>query len=193
MSQTKAQLVAPVGILTASGTNIAGIVTSNVSGINVAGIVTAISFFGNGSGLTGVGIGSTGSINTSGIVTATSFNGNLNNSVIANYTEKVSNLGNTGVSTTINLVDGNVFTATLTGNCTFTFNTGVATGAASFTLILTNDGTAGRSIVWPASVKWPNNVTPVRTTTANATDIWSFFTPNNGTTWYGNIAMYNFT
>ena len=187
MSQTKAQLVAPIGILTATASNIAGIVTSNVSGINVAGIVTATSFFGNGSGLTGVGIGSTGSINTTGIVTATSFNGNLN------YTEKVSNLGSTGVSTTINLADGNVFTATLTGNCTFTFNTGVATGAASFTLILTNDGTAGRSIVWPASVKWPNNVTPVRTTTANATDIWSFFTPNNGTTWYGNIALYNFT
>ena len=193
MSQTKAQLVAPVGILTASGTNIAGIVTSNVSGINVAGIVTAISFFGNGSGLTGVGIGSTGSINTSGIVTATSFNGNLNNSVIANYTEKVSNLGNTGVSTTANLSDGNIFTATLTENCTFTFTTGISTGAASFTLILTNDGTAGRSIVWPVSVKWPNNVTPVRTTTANATDIWSFFTPNNGTVWYGNIALYNFT
>lgn len=193
MSQTKAQLVAPIGILTATASNIAGIVTSNVSGINVAGIVTATSFFGNGSGLTGVGIGSTGSINTSGIVTATSFNGNLNNTVIGNYTEKVSNLGSTGVSTTINLADGNVFTATLTGNCTFTFNTGVATGAASFTLILTNDGTAGRSIVWPASVKWPNNVTPVRTTTANATDIWSFFTPNNGTTWYGNIALYNFT
>lgn len=180
MSQTKAQLVAPVGILT-------------VSGINAAGIITATSFFGDGSGLTGVGIGSTGSINTSGIVTATSFTGNLNNAVIGNYTEKVSNLGNTGVSTTINLVNGNVFTATLTDNCTFTFNTGISTGAASFTLILANDATAGRSIVWPVSVKWPNNVTPVRTTTANATDIWSFFTPNNGTTWYGNIALYNFT
>ena len=42
MSQTKAQLVSPVGILT-------------VSGINVSGVVTATSFVGSGSGLTGAG------------------------------------------------------------------------------------------------------------------------------------------
>jgi len=117
----------------------------------------------------------------------------LDRSVIKNYTETTSALGNTGTAKTINLADGTVFTATLTGNCTFTFTTGVTTGTASFTLILTNDGTAGRTIVWPAAVKWPNNITPSRTTTANATDVWSFFTPNNGTTWYGNIALYNFT
>ena len=117
----------------------------------------------------------------------------LDNPILKNYTETVSALGNTGTAATINLANANVFTATLTGNCTFTFTTGVTTGAASFTLILTNDGTAGRSIVWPASVKWSNNSIPPRTTTANATDIWSFLTPNNGTIWYGNIALYNFT
>ena len=117
----------------------------------------------------------------------------LDNSVLKNYTERVSALGNTGTAATINLANANVFTATLTGNCTFTFTTGVTTGAASFTLILTNDATAGRSIVWPVSVKWSNTSIPPRTTTANATDIWSFFTPNNGTIWYGNIGLYNFT
>ena len=117
----------------------------------------------------------------------------LNKSELKNYTETVYAQGNTGTSTTLNLVNGNVFTATLTGNCTFTFTTGVTSGAASFTLILANDATAGRSITWPVSVKWPNNTIPVRTTTANATDIWSLFTPNNGITWYGNVALYNFT
>ena len=69
MSQTKAQLVSPVGILTASG-------------INVSGVVTATSFSGDGSGLTGVGIGTDGSVNTVGIITATSYYGsgaNLSN------------------------------------------------------------------------------------------------------------------
>jgi hypothetical protein len=28
-----------------------------------------------------------------------------------------------------------------------------------------------------------------RTATANAVDIWVFFTPDNGTTYYGNISM----
>ena len=174
-----------VGVVTAS--SFVGNVTGNATGLSGTpnlnvGVVTA----------TTLRVGTAVTINA-GIVTASSFVGNLDNSVIGNYTEKISNLGNTGVGATVNLNNGNVFTATLTGNCTFTFNTGITTGAASFTLILANDGTAGRSIVWPASVKWPNNVTPSRTTTANATDIWSFFTPNNGTTWYGNIALYNFT
>ena len=66
MSQTKSQLVAPVGILTASGVSVTGVVTAsqfvgsgatiNASGI-VAGVVTATSFVGSGA-----------TINTSGIV-----------------------------------------------------------------------------------------------------------------------------
>ena len=131
-----------------------------------------------------------------GILTSTSANftsGDLDKAVLKNYTEKLGVLGNTSTAATINLANGNVFTATLTGNCTFTFTTGVTSGAASFTLILTNDATASRTITWPAAVKWPNNTVPVRTTTANKTDIWSFFTPDNGTTWYGSIALFNFT
>lgn len=163
--------------------------TPNIS----VGIVTGTSFFGNGSGLTGVGIGTTGSINTTGIITATSFIGNLNQSVVGNYSETVYNLGNTGVATTINLVNGNFVTATLTDNCTFTFNTGISTGAVSFTLFLTNDATPGRSITWPVSVKWPNNIIPTRTTAANRSDVWSFFTYDNGTTWYGSLSLFNYS
>lgn len=130
-------------------------------------------------------------LNVVGLATITS--SILNQCSFKNYAEVTSDLGNTGTAKTINLVDGNVFTATLTGNCAFTFTTGLTSGTISFTLILTNDSTAGRSIVWPVTVKWPNNVTPQRTTAANATDVWSFFTPNNGATWYGNISLYNFT
>ena len=158
---------ANANVLTISGTNVGIGSTIPTSKLNVAGTLTA----------TGIDLGGTA----------------LDNSILKNYTERVSTLGNTGTASTINLANGNVFTATLTGNCAFTFTTGVTTGAASFTLILTNDGTGGRSIVWPASVKWSNSSIPPRTTTANATDIWSFFTPDDGTTWYGNIGLYNFT
>ena len=124
------------------------------------------------------------------------FNENtVQKAVLKNYTETVKAVGNTGTSATLDLADGNVFTATLNGNCTFTFTTGTnsSPNAASFTLILTNDGSAGRTIAWPASVKWPNASAPSRTTAASKTDIWSFMTPDNGTTWYGNIALYNFS
>ena len=107
------------------------------------------------------------------------------------YADTVVALGNSGTASTINLTTGNVFTATLTGNCTFTLSSPIATGASSFTLILTNDGTAGRTVAWSGgSFNFPGGAASLsRTTTANATDIWAFFTPNGGTTWYGNIVM----
>ena len=107
------------------------------------------------------------------------------------YADTVVALGNSGTATTINLQAGNVFTATLTGNCTFTLSNPIATGSSSFTLILTNDGTAGRTVAWAGGAfRFPGGAAALsRTTTANAVDIWVFFTPNGGTTWYGNIAM----
>ena len=114
-----------------------------------------------------------------------------NSSRLVNVGELVNAVGNTSTAATINLNNGNFVTATLTGNCTFTFSNPSA-GASSFTLFLTNDATAGRSITWPASVKWPNNSVPVRTTTANTTDVWTFFTTNGGTNWYGILSIYNY-
>jgi hypothetical protein len=111
------------------------------------------------------------------------------------YSDEVVALGNSGTATTINLSQGNVFTATLTGNCTFTLTNPNANSnrGSSFTLILTNDATAGRTVAWAGGAfRFPGGAATLsRTTTANAVDIWVFFTPNNGTTWYGNIAMKN--
>jgi hypothetical protein len=110
---------------------------------------------------------------------------------LVNLGDLVNAVGNTGTAATINLLNGNFVTATLTGNCTFTFSN-PSLGAASFTLFLTNDATAGRSITWPASVRWPNNTIPVRTDAANRTDVYTFFTTNGGTNWYGTLSIYNY-
>ena len=110
------------------------------------------------------------------------------------WADEVYALGNTGTSIGINCTTGNVFTATLTGNCTFTLSgasTTTANTATSFTLILTNDATAGRTVAWAGGTfKFPGG-SVTRTTTANAIDIWFFFSPNGGTTWYGSIPMAN--
>jgi hypothetical protein len=109
------------------------------------------------------------------------------------FSDKVTAIGNTSTAATVDLSLGTVFTATLTGNCTFTFSNpnGVATTASSFTLILTNDATPSRSIVWPGSVAFSDGAVPARTTAANATDIWFFFTPDGGSTYYGSIPLKN--
>jgi hypothetical protein len=109
------------------------------------------------------------------------------------YADTVVALGNTGTAINLDVVNGGVFTATLTGNATITLRYPVATGSSSFTLILTNDGTAGRTVAWSGgSFLFPGGAASLsRTTTAGGIDVWVFFTPNAGTTWYGNIAMKN--
>lgn len=109
------------------------------------------------------------------------------------YSDDVVALGNTGATANIDLRQGTVFTATLTANCTFTLQNPNANAnrGSSFTLILTNDGTANRTVAWAGGAfRFPGGAATLsRTTTANAVDIWVFFTPDNGTTYYGNISM----
>jgi hypothetical protein len=109
------------------------------------------------------------------------------------YADSVVALGNTGTAINLDVTGGNVFTATLTGNATITLRYPVATGSSSFTLILANDGTAGRTVAWAGgSFRFPGGAASLsRTTTANAVDVWFFFTPDGGTTWYGSIPMKN--
>ena len=109
------------------------------------------------------------------------------------YADTVTALGNTGTAINIDVTSGGVFTATLTGNCTFTLRYPVSSGASSFTLILTNDATPSRTVAWAGGAfRFPGGAASLsRSTAANAVDIWVFFTPDGGTTWYGNIAMKN--
>ena len=105
------------------------------------------------------------------------------------FTDTLSALGTVTTAGTINLNNGNLFSATLGGNCTFTVsNPGTV---SSFVLILTNDGSAGRTVAWSGgSFRFPGGAASLsRTTTANGVDIWAFFSPDSGTTWYGNIVQ----
>lgn len=151
----------------------------NVPHANVTGVTTAATL----NYTTALNVSGSELINASRRIT---------NPVLLGYTETVNAVGNTATNTTINIANGNAVTATLAANTIFAFNVGTLTGAIAFTLFLTNDATAGRSITWPASVRWQDGITPTRTTTANQTDVWSFFTVNGGTTWYGALSLRNF-
>jgi len=111
------------------------------------------------------------------------------------FSDEVTALGNTGAAKTINCNEGNVFTATLTGNCTFTLATpnSTANRATSFTLVLTNDATASRTVAFAGGTfKYPGGSVS-RSTGANDTDIWFFFSPDNGTTWYVTLPAKDFS
>ena len=111
------------------------------------------------------------------------------------YADTVTALGNTGTAINLDVTSGGVFSATLNGNATITLRYPVATGASSFTLILTNDATPGRTVAYSGGTfLFPGGAAALsRTTTASAVDVWVFFTPDGGTTYYGNIAMKNMT
>lgn len=140
-------------------------------------------------GGSGTAISSSGLLATSAAVTSGTYIKAIG------YADTVVALGNTGSAINLDVVSGGVFTATLTGNATITLRYPVSSGSSSFTLILTNDGTAGRTVAWSGGTfKFPGGAASLsRTTTANAIDVWVFFTPDGGTTYYGSIPMKNMT
>ena len=92
-----------------------------------------------------------------------------------------------GSSVTLDLNAGTVFTITLAHNIgTFTWSNPASSGYASvFSLKVTQDGTGGRTISWPASVDWASGTAPTLSSGANDVDVFVFFTVDGGTTYYG--------
>lgn len=107
---------------------------------------------------------------------------------IANsYNETYAAVTSTANATTVNCEAGNAFSQTLTQNTTFTFSNPPASGTAfTFSLEILQDAAAsGFTVTWPAAVDWPAATAPSLTPTPNAKDIFSFYTRDGGTTWYG--------
>ncbi len=71
---------------------------------------------------------------------------------------------------TINWNNGNKQQITLGHNVTFSF-TAPSYGIGSFSLILIQDGTGGRTVTWPSSVKWPAGVAPTLSTSSGNIDM----------------------
>ena len=113
MSQTKAQLVQPVGIVTGTG-------------INVTGVITATSFVGSGEGLTGVA-------STDNIITGTA--ATFNNTVQVNSTLTA----NSGFTT--NAINTNLNVTGVTTIASAKILTGFTTNATNTNLKVTGVGT----------------------------------------------------
>lgn len=95
-----------------------------------------------------------------------------------------------GTAYTIDIAAGTLQDVQLTGNCTFTFPAGAIAGR-SFILLLSQDGTGGRTVTWPAAVRWPGGTAPTITATANRTDKF-IFTQDGLGRWLGSNAGQNY-
>ena len=102
--------------------------------------------------------------------------------LLKDYAEKLNALGSVSGTTDIDLEDGNVVTAQITGNTTFTFSNPPASNGGGFTLVLTNGGSS--TVTWPSSVDWDGSF-GAPTLTSSGRDVLTFVNPDGGAIWYG--------
>ena len=104
---------------------------------------------------------------------------------IKDYSESYTASSGSG-STTLDLANGNVFQHTASGgNVTFVFSNPPASGkAGSLTLKWIQDS-SNRTITWPGAVDWAGGSAPDVTSGSAKVDVYTFFTVDGGTIWYG--------
>jgi hypothetical protein len=177
------------------GTGLTAGTSGGVLAYTATGVLASSALLAQNNVVVGGGAGAAPSSTNLLAISAAVTTGNYIKSI--GYADTVTALGNTGTAINLDVTSGGVFSATLNGNATITIRYPVSSGASSFTLILSNDATPGRTVAFVgsgATIKYPGGAASLsRTTTANAIDIWVFFTPDGGTTYYGNIAMKNMT
>jgi hypothetical protein len=89
-------------------------------------------------------------------------------------------------SGTLDLSTGNVFSDAPSANATYVFSNPPASGTAyGFTLKITPSATV--TITWPASVDWASSTAP-DAPASGATNVYSFYTQDGGTIYYGFLA-----
>ena len=87
---------------------------------------------------------------------------------------------------TLDFDTGNVFSNAPSANATYVFSNPPVSGIAfGFTLKITPSATV--SVTWPASVDWAGGAAP-DAPASGATNVYSFYTQDGGTTYYGFLA-----
>jgi len=111
----------------------------------------------------------------------------LDSPELRDYSETSPTPGISAGTLILDFESGNVFEILLTQDVTslLLLHPPAAGRAGSCSLILRQDATGGRTLNWPASVKWPSGAPPTISSAANAVDVYSLVTRDGGATWYG--------
>ncbi|MCK4500449.1 hypothetical protein KAU11_08120, partial [Candidatus Babeliales bacterium] len=111
----------------------------------------------------------------------------LTNAHIAAYVETLDAGSITTGVLTLNLAVSNTFDVTLTENVTSLVisNPHADASTQSFTVVLKQDATGGRTFAFPASIKWAGGTAPTLSSGVSEIDVLTFITTDNGTTWLG--------
>jgi hypothetical protein len=99
----------------------------------------------------------------------------------------VNPIGNVTGNIALDYADGQMQTMVLTGNTTITAINTAPENGGTFALLITQDGSGGHTLAFPASVLWAGGAAPTITASASAVDHVTLSTFDGGSTWYGRI------
>lgn len=115
----------------------------------------------------------------------------VNDAKLQAYKEKIVSVGTVTTNTSLDLSLGNLFDVTLGGNVTFTFTNPPGSGFSQpATIILRQDGTGNRTATFTGAL-YTDGQLPQLSTGANDIDVLTFFTLDQGSSWFGTFAMAN--
>ncbi len=103
------------------------------------------------------------------------------------YTDRY-DAGSSGAAKTLDFANGNTQLLLLTANTTLTLSN--PKSGAFYTFEFKQDGTGGRTITWPANVKWASDTLPSISSTAGLTSIVCVY--YNGTNYAATLVGVNF-
>jgi len=114
--------------------------------------------------------------------------------IAKSYNETFATAASSSGVLTVDCETGNVFQSTLTENVTtLTLSNPPVSGTSyALTLKIIQDSTA-RTFAWPASVNWAGGTAPTLSAASGAVDIYTLYTTDGGTNWYGFIGGQEFS
>ena len=104
------------------------------------------------------------------------------------FSEEYSAVTSSSAAVSLNLQTANNFSHDLTENTTISFTNPAASGKASFATLKIIQGSTARTITWNSSIKWAADTAPTLSTANDAVDIFTFYTIDGGTNYYGIVA-----
>ena len=93
-----------------------------------------------------------------------------------------------GTTVTFDMNVSNYHRVTLGGNRTLAVSN--TTAGQAFTILLKQDTTGSRTVTWFSGILWPGGTVPTLTTTANKTDVFTFYF--DGTNYFGGTVGSNY-
>jgi len=103
------------------------------------------------------------------------------------FSEEYAAVTSSSAAVSLDLRTAGNFSHDLTENTTVSFANPAASGKVSAATLRIIQGSTARTITWNSSIKWAGDTAPTLSTGDNDVDIFTFYTLDAGTTYYGSV------